>query len=287
MGSDQDLVFQIRAEQRAGRPSVTRIFTAGRGFTGKDGYPISAPGMKGVPFEVETQAQVEAAVRQLADKKVDLVKIWVDDHLGKEKKISIELCQAIIANAHKHGLKVAAHIFYLDDAKKLIEAGLDGLAHSVRDKPVDDELIASLKKRGAWQEAATLTRELSTFVYAKPHPFLNDPFFTRSVAPDVLSTLKNAAYQKRAAADPDLSKYPAFLKTAQQNLKKLVDAGVKFGFGTDTGPPARFQGYFEHWEMELMVEAGLTPSQIITSATRNAAEFLKVSKDLRTLEVGH
>jgi imidazolonepropionase-like amidohydrolase len=242
--------------------------------------------MKGVPYEVETVEQVNKAVAEQAAKKVDLVKIWVDDHLGKEKKIPMELCRAIIAAAQKHGLKVGAHIFYLDDAEKLVDAGLAGLAHSVRDKPVSEALIASMKKKGAWQQAATFTREISTFVYAKPHPFLNDPFFTKSVDKPVLDTLRSAAYQKRAAADPDLSLYPGFLDMAQKNLKKLADAGVKFGFGTDTGPPARFSGYFEHWEMELMAQAGLTTMQIIQAATRNSAEFIGALNSVGTLEAG-
>jgi len=287
MGSDTELALKVRDEQRAGRPNTTRIFTAYRGFTGKGGYPTSAPGMKGVPFEVENVEQVKEAVAELAKRKVDMVKIWVDDHLGKEQKIPIELCRAIIAEAGKHKLRVAAHIFYLDDAKKLVEAGLSGLAHSVRDKPVDDELIALMKKKGAWQAAATFTREMSTFVYAKPHPLLTDAFFTRSVGPDVLNTLKSKAYQDRMAADKDLPKYPVFTETAKKNLKTLVDSGVKYSFGTDTGPPGRFSGYFEHWEMEIMADAGLTPMQIVQSFSKNAAEFLGASKDLGTLERGH
>ena len=285
MGSDGDLVYQIRAEQRGGHPTVARIFTAGRGFTGKAGYPSTVPGMKGVPFEVETAAEVQKDVEQLADKRVDLVKIWVDDHLGREKKISPELCRAIIESAHKHGLKVAAHIFYLEDAKMLVESGLNGLAHSVRDAPVDDALIASLKKHGAWQSSATLTREASTFIYLKSNPVLSDPFFTRGLTPDVMQQMSSPEYRKKVGADPDFAKYPGFLATAKKNLKKLFDAGVKIGFGTDTGPPARFQGSFEHWEMEMMADAGLTPPQIITIATKNSAEFLG-AKDLGTLEPG-
>ena len=286
MGSDQDLVFQVRAEQRAGRPAVSRIFTAGRGFTGRAGYPTTAPGMKGVPFEVGAVGEVQKAVAELADKRVDLVKIWVDDHLGKEKKIPIELCRAIIDNAHRHGLKVAAHIFYLEDAKKLVEAGLDGLAHSVRDKPVDEELIQLLKKKGAWQAAPTLMREVSTFVYAKRAPFLDDPFFARAASPDVIASMGSEAFQTKMAADPDMRLYPGFLETAKKNLKRLVDAGVRFGFGTDTGPPARFAGYFEHEELVHMVESGLSPAQVIQSATKDGAEFLGASKDLGTLEKG-
>ena len=285
MGTDSDLVYQLRAEQRAGRPRMTRIFTAGHGFTGVGGYPTTVPGMKGLPFEVGSKADVDKDVDWLAGKKVDLVKIWVDDHLGRQKKIPLELAKDIIADAHQHHLKVAAHIFYLEDAKALVEAGLDGLAHSVRDKPVDDALIAAMKQHGAFQEAATLTREESVFIFGKPSPLLADPFFTRGVSPTVLATLKSPAYQEKIAADPDFAKYPAFLATAMANLKKLSDSGVKIGFGTDSGPPARFPGYFEQWELQLMVESGLTPAQVITDATHNAAEFLQ-AKDLGTLERG-
>ena len=92
MGSDQELVLKRRAEQRAtGRPKTTRIYTALRGFTGKGGYPTTAQGMKGVPFEVDTPADAKKDVDFLASKKVDLVKIWVDDHFGKEQKIRLDL----------------------------------------------------------------------------------------------------------------------------------------------------------------------------------------------------
>jgi imidazolonepropionase-like amidohydrolase len=285
MGSDQPLVYEVRAEQRSGRPKTTRIFTAGRGFTGKGGYPTTAPGMKGVPYEISTPAEAAKDVAELADHHVDLVKIWVDDHLGRERKIPIDLSKAIIDNAHKHGLKVGAHIFYLNDAKQLVDAGLDGLAHSVRDAPIDDALISSMKQHGAWQQAATLTREVSMFVYGKPAPFLDDPFFQKGVTPDVIKTLKSPEYQAKIRADHDYPKYEGFFETAKKNLKRLADAGVKFGFGTDSGPPSRFPGYFEHWEMQLMVDAGLQPMQVIQAATRNSAEFLR-AKDLGTLESG-
>jgi imidazolonepropionase-like amidohydrolase len=281
MGSDNDVAFKVRAEQRSGRPTYTRVYTAGRGFTGKAGYPTAAPGMKGVPYEVETVEQVKKAVAELAGQKVDLVKIWVDDHFGKDAKIPLNLSKAIISEAHARGLKVAAHIFYLDDAKNLVDAGLNALGHSVRDKPVDDALIASMKKHGAWQAAATFTREVSAYAYATPPAWLDDPFFTRATTPDVIKVLKSPG-QKAVPADP---RFADGLAVAKKNLKRLVDAGVKYGFGTDTGPPARFSGYFEHMEMQLMAEAGLTPMQIIQAASKNSSEFLG-AKDLGTIETG-
>jgi imidazolonepropionase-like amidohydrolase len=142
-----------------------------------------------------------------------------------------------------------------------------------------------MKKHGTWQIASTLSREASMFIYGKPAFFLADPFFAHSVAPDVIQMLTGSSYQKTIAADPHFSRYPKFLQTAERNLKILADAGVKYGMGTDSGPPARFPGYFEHWEMQLMNEAGLTPMQVITASTRNGAEFLRAT-DLGTLEAG-
>ena len=112
LGTDQPLVYQIRQEQRAGRPKMARIFTAGRGFTGKGGYPSVMAGMEGVPFEAATPQEAAAAVDRLASQHPDLVKIWVEDHGGKLPKIPIEISTAIIQAAHRHKLKVVAHTFF-------------------------------------------------------------------------------------------------------------------------------------------------------------------------------
>jgi imidazolonepropionase-like amidohydrolase len=286
LGTDQaPLVYQIRDEQHNGRPVYTRIFTAGKGFTGKAGYPAVVPGMEDTIYEEATPAHAAADVDALAAHHPDLVKIWVDDHLGQDAKIPIAISSAIIQAAHKHDLKVVAHVFYLEDAKQLTKAGVDGLAHSVRDKPVDDELINLMKQHGTWQVAATLERETSMFIYGSPPPFLKDPFFTRAISPEILATLNSAEYQKKVTSDPDFSKYPKFFETAKLNLKREADAGVRYGFGTDSGTPGRFPGYAEHWEAQLMVDAGLSPLQVITAATKSAAEFLGV-KDLGTIEKG-
>ncbi len=281
MGTDKDSIFKIRDEQRAGRPNETRIYTAGQGFVFKGGYG----GLEGVNQGVATVAEVEPAVAAQAAKHVDFIKLWMDDHLGTKKKMPYDIAQAIIESAHRHHLRVVAHIFYLQDARQLVDYGVDGLAHSVRDKPVDKAFIDDMKRHGTWQMAATLSREGSMFVYGQTPPFANDPFFTRSISTDVDAKLKSPAYQEKMRSDPDFGMYPGFLQTAEQNLKTLADAGVPYGFGTDSGPPGRFPGYFAHWEMELMVQAGLTPMEVITAATGSAARFLH-ARDLGTLEMG-
>ena len=123
------------------------------------------------------------------------------------------------------------------------------------------------------------------FAFAPPDPLLSDPFVTRAVPANVQALMKTPAYQQRMRSDPQFKNYPRYLKNAQQNLKRMADAGVKYAFGSDTGPPVRFDGFGEHWELALMVEAGLTPAQVITAATRSGAEFLG-AKDLGTIERG-
>jgi imidazolonepropionase-like amidohydrolase len=285
LGLDSDLIFELRDQQRSSRPTMTRVYTAGQGFAydGGLGGAISFPGVNGAVFT--TVSDVEPAVAEQARKRVDVVKFWTDDNFGKVKRMPYEISKAIIDSAHRHGLRAVAHVFYLEDAKRLTEDGVDGLAHIVRDKPVDQELINSMKRHNTWQIASTLSREVALTAYAKTPDFLSDPFFTRSVTPDVIATLKSAENQQKIAADPNLDKYAQSLAIGKKNIKALADGGVRYGMGTDTGVPGRFQGYFDHLEMQEMVEAGLTPMQVIVAATKSGAEFLN-AKDLGTLQVG-
>jgi imidazolonepropionase-like amidohydrolase len=285
MGSDADLILEVRDEQRRGKVSGARVFTGLQGFTAIDGYPTRAPGMKGVAQEVATAAQARAWVDKIADKNTDIVKMWVDDHHDKEPKLTPALYGAIIDQAHKRKKMAFAHIYELADAKGLVAAGIDMLGHSVRDAEVDAELIAAMKKRNVTY-VATFTREESTFVYADSPAWLDDVFFTKGVSPDVIQALKTSM-KATQAKDPERKINIEGLKMAMRNLKKLSDAGVRIGFGTDTGPPGRFPGYFEHWEMELMAEAGLTPMQIIQAFSKNAAETLGAANELGTLVKGH
>ena len=285
LGSDLDEIFALRGPARPDETPRATVFTAGRGFTGKAGYPAVLPGNAGIPREVDSVEEVRANVAELAKQKVDMVKIWVDDHWGHYKKIRPELTRAIITEAHKNNLRVMAHIFYLEDAKQLAEQGINGFAHSIRDQEIDDALIGTLKQKKIFL-APTLVREESTFIYATPPAFLDDPFFNRLVAPEIIRQLKDPAYGERVRSDPDFSKYPGQLKMGKINLKKMWDAGVTVVFGSDTGPPARFQGFFEHRELELMVEAGLTPAQALQIATSRTAATLGLSRDFGTLAKG-
>ena len=196
-----------------------------------------------------------------------------------------DVYQAVIDEAHKKGLRVAVHLFYLDDAKAVLDAGADFIAHSIRDKDVDDSMVAMLKRRNACV-CPTLTRELSTFVYESTPAWFADPLFLKHADMKAVELLKQPARQEQMKNSKSAQRYKVALARATRNLKKLSDAGVTIAMGTDTGPPARFQGYFELMELEMMAQAGLTPKQVLVSATRDAAKCQKVDKELGTLEAG-
>jgi imidazolonepropionase-like amidohydrolase len=231
---------------------------------------------------------VEEARRQVAEhaaRRVDIIKIRVDDNLGRTEKMAEPVFTAIIEEAHARKLRVAAHLYYLADAKALVRAGLDVLAHSVRDLEVDDEFLSLAKSRGVCL-SPTLAREVSTFVYETTPAFFSDPFFLREVGREAIDELSKPERQAAVRASASAQQYKASLKTAMRNLKRMSDAGVPIALGTDSGASARFQGYFEHMEMDLMAEAGLTPAEILKSATTGAAACMRASNELGSLASG-
>jgi imidazolonepropionase-like amidohydrolase len=266
LGDDQAAGFAVRDAQATPALDRARLFVAG---------PVLAP---------TTVEEARKLVAEDQAMKVDIVKIRVDDNLGTTAKMAPEIYQAVIDEAHKRGMRVAVHLFYLSDAKAVLDAGADFIAHSVRDVDVDEAFAAMLKRRDVCY-CPTLMREVSTFVYESTPPWFSDPLFLKRVDPAVVAQLKEPARQEQMKNSRSAQRYKVALEQASRNLKRLSDAGVTIAMGTDTGPPARFQGYFELMELELMAKAGLTPRQVLASATRDAARCQKIP-DVGTLEPG-
>jgi imidazolonepropionase-like amidohydrolase len=284
LGLNRDLVYEVRDQQRKGSVPGASIFTAGRGIGVANGTPPQpvAPDQSYRPATVE---QARAAVREMAGHKVDIVKIWVDDNFGKFTKMPPEMYKAVIDECHKHGLRVASHVFYLADAKALVAAGVDVLAHSVRDLPVDADLVRALKSRGVFY-IPTLNVDESFFLLAEQPEVMSDEFFAQAVSPELLQMFHSKEYRDKVQANPNVPKAKAALAVAQLNLKTLHDAGVQVAFGTDSGAlPERIPGWGEHHELELMVRAGLSPMDAIVAATQKSAALIKAS-DRGTLEAG-
>jgi imidazolonepropionase-like amidohydrolase len=221
LGQDTgDAPFQIRGEML---PGAARFRTAGRGIT------MPEPGRTEAPYWITTDAEGRKAIQELAAKKVDIVKIWVDDRNGQYKKLTPNLYGAIIQEAHARGLRVTAHIFTLDDAKGLLKAGLDAFAHGM-----------------SWLKGS----------------------------------LPAGDVQKLQDAATDRPPVQAAFAIQARNLARLNAAGVRIALGTDGNTP-----WAAHAEMEDMVAAGMTAAQVITAATRNSAEFMRLT-DMGTIESG-
>jgi imidazolonepropionase-like amidohydrolase len=261
MGIDPgEIPYQVRADPG---PNAALFHIAGRGIA----MPNAGPGAaywRPVAYGVSSEAEARKAVDELAAKKVDLVKIWVDDRNGTVPKLTPPLYRAIIDEAHKHNLRVAAHIFYLADAKELLKSGIDIFAHGIRDTDVDDEVIALFKKHP------------NVFVI----PNLPERETTEADLQFAAETVPASEIQKMRAAIAS-QKFEAVQKAREfygiqaRNLARLYTAGVRIAFGTDSSATI---GWAAHQEMTDMVEAGMTPPQVIVAATRTAAELMKLDQ---------
>jgi imidazolonepropionase-like amidohydrolase len=254
MGTDGYGLLDMRNELI---PSAARFRSAGRGIT------MPEPGRTKVPYWITTPAEGRKAVEEIAGHKADIVKIWVDSRDGKYKKLTPELYGAVIDEAHKRGLRVTAHIFELEDAKGLIRAGVDVFAHGIRDKDVDDEVVAMFKQR--------------------PHLVLTPNLPDRGVKTDLSwlrASLPADEFAKLEKANTDRPKVQALFGIQARNLAKLNAAGTRITLGTDGNRP-----WGPHEEMLDMVSAGMTPMQVIVAATRNSAELLRLA-DAGTLQAG-
>ena len=266
MGTDPDavdqeaIVYQIRADPV---PGAALIRTAGRGMAMPNAGPDRAY-WRPIAYGISTEAEARKAVDELAARKADVVKIWVDDRNGTVPKLPPALYRAVIDEAHKHGLRTVAHIYYLEDAKELLRSGIDGFMHLVRDRDVDDEMIRLLKQH--------------------PNIFVTPNLPDKGTSEDdfalMSETIPAAEVQRlravQAAQTPEAKKKARdFFDLQARNLAKFNAAGVKLALGTDSSTTV---GWDVHQELADMVTAGLTPNQVITAATKTAAEFMKLDQ---------
>jgi imidazolonepropionase-like amidohydrolase len=266
LGGDGPEAFTLRNEQDRAGLDHARLMVAG---------PVLNPADPGTARE---------QVAEVAASGADFVKFRIDDFLGRGRKMAPPIYRAIGEAATQHDIPVAVHIYELEDAFAALELGAKHIAHSVRDRHIDQSFIDRMRESGACY-MPTLTRELSTYVYEREPDFFSDPFFLREIRTEVLSALLDPERQQQLHESTAAQTYKAALPIARSNLKMLADARIPIAMGTDSGPAARFQGYFEHLELWMMADSGLTAEQVLHAATRDAADCLGL-EDTGTLEPG-
>jgi len=259
---------KLRDEQEHGTLDRARVFPAGTSLR-----------------DLKTAEDARAKVDAYADAKASLIKIHIT---GGPNDMTPAVYAALIDQAHKRGLRVAAHMYYLKDAKGLLDAGVDVLAHGVRDQDVDAALIAAMKKRNVGY-IPTFTRDLAVFVYDSTPAFFKDPFFVRHVDAyrREMTMISDPALQEKTRNSKEAQTIKVALQQGSRNMKTLSDAGITIAMGTDTGTNlGQWQGYFEHVELEYMIKAGLTPMQTLVAATGGAAKVMKLDQ-LGTVQKGN
>lgn len=255
LGSDGlDVPLELRDEVI---PGAARYLSAGRGITSPE------PGRSDVPHWVTTTEEARQAVRDEVARNVDIIKIWVDDRDGQYERLSPELYAAVIDEAHQNNMQVAAHIFRLEDAKGLLEAGIDVFAHGVRDQDIDEEFI--------------------DMVRARPNVVLIPNMPSRGVPTDLewlRDSMDASAFEQLQASNIERPEVQDFFGIQARNLARLSEAGMTITMGTDGN-----SFWAPHIEMEDMVASGMSPADVIIAATKNSAELLGYN-ELGTVEAG-
>lgn len=268
----------IRSEA-AGDPELgAQLFGAGAGVGTPDGAPPAANmGLEQDPVARPTNADAaREAVRMQAEAGVDVIKLWVDDMGGQAPAMTPEVYRAAIEEAHRHDLLVAAHIHDLAPAADLVASGVDIIAHGVRDQPIDAALAAAMRDAGTGY-IATLQIDEANYIYAEHPEWLDTPFLRNALPAAVVSQWSDADWRATKLADPATQRARDAVAMNLRNLGTLREAGVAIGFGTDAGAlPHRVAGFAEHRELELMLQAGYTPQQALTVATRDSARLLRL-----------
>jgi imidazolonepropionase-like amidohydrolase len=269
--------YDLQPQAHSGATRTADMFGADKGFGVPDAAPPASMGILDTQvYRPQTPEEARAQVRETAQRHPDLIKIWVDDmHHTVPAKMNPEVYKAVIDEAHANGLRVAAHVYYLEDGRQLVGDSVDILAHGIRDTAVDPEFVKSIKGRGTWY-IPTLGLDESFYVYAEHPEWLQQPFLRRALQPSLAAQLSDAAWRTKVLGDTrTVTAEKQALATNMKNVKTLFDAGVNVGFGTDSGAtPLRIAGFAEHRELKLLTQAGLTPLQAIQTATKNAAALL-------------
>ena len=255
--SDEALAFQLRD---AVIPNAAQFLTSGRGIAGT---PMAGPqqGYRlGIPRGALTESAGRAAVQELAAHGVSLVKIWVDDRGGAVPKVEPNVYRAIIDEAHARGMQVTAHLgttSALEDAKDLLRAGIDGFAHTVRDRDIDDEYMTLVRQHP----------EVWTIPNLPGSPVTIDdlPWLSETLPPFEIDNLRRQIERQNATGQNDLFELQC------RNLARNHEAGMLIGMGTDSGTSV---AWTTHTELRDMVSCGLSPMEAIVAATRVNADIL-------------
>jgi len=259
--ADQELAYQLRDEVI---PNAARFLTVGKGIAGTPiAGPIGEPRL-GIPYGARTEKEGRDHVRELHARGVHFVKIWVDDRNGEVPKIQPNVYRAIIGEAHGSGMEVLAHISRttaLADAKDLLQAGVDGFVHVVRDRDVDDEYLAIVKSHPkVWTGPNMPVPPTKSTVDS----------LAETLPPVQIERMRAQLQRREGPGNPANELFELHCR----NLRKIHDVGMVIGLGTDgTG-----DGFGPHEQIDAYTHCGMTPMQAIVAGAGTNARILHLDR---------
>ena len=279
IGSDSPERVAFLLEANAGRPDFPRTYTAGLGFSRPGGFNAAG---RNAPA---TEDEARALVRDQIALGVHFVKMWVNEVDEPGLKITPEIRSAIIDEAIRNGAIPVAHIDDEVDGRQLVQAGLRDLLHStvltfgpgagvpVNDPAPSPEFIQMCLDNGV-SFTPTLSIVQNNWHFAEHPELLDDPALRaafNAYNPDALAGWDDPARRADVVDAPGFEDRKAAFRQVQDFVKTMHDAGVKVALGNDAGTANVPFGWAIHHEMELYVEAGLTPMDAIVAATATGA----------------
>jgi imidazolonepropionase-like amidohydrolase len=241
-------------------------------------------------IKITSADEARALVRRELERKPDFIKVWFIHRQGDDLAAQEAIVKAAADAAHAAGVRLAVHATELVVAKAALRVGADFLVHSVDDAVVDEEFLA-LAKRNRALYCPTLFVTLG-YRYALSNTWQPTEAERRLADPQILAAMNDLqrmpseTIPERVAKAMNQLSPPKPSALAMQNLRKVWDAGIPVVMGTDAGNIGTLHGPSVFREMEMMAQAGLTPLQVLRSATSNGARAMGMEREIGTLAPG-
>jgi len=267
-------------------PGAALFRTAGPGIAWPGSGAQGHPSRMDVSYPVSTVEEAKAAVDDYVAMKPLFVKIWVDDRGGTKKTLTPPLYRAVVEEAHKYNVPVGVHNVTLANAKELMRAGVEGWLHvpARGGEEADDELVSIVKERIAkkdhpdiWMTPSLITAWMDTQGGTRPE-WLDDPLLQAAYSSHDIEEHWGNPLKKMTPAE--VARARRSFESDARSAMKLRAAGITVVNGTDTGQTRFWIGFFDHLDLESMVAMGMTPSEAIVAATRDAAAAARVNTGL-------
>jgi imidazolonepropionase-like amidohydrolase/ABC-type multidrug transport system permease subunit len=275
---DPESLSRLRAFVASAQQRSPRVFFAGASITAPGGHPAElfgfVPGLADMlTRQVSTPDEARAAVKDLASRDVDLIKLVLEPGFPGHpmKRLDRECFKAAVEEAKERGLKVTVHVGTDEDARVAIEDGADGIEHAARG--LTRETIALM---AAKRVTFTPTLTVYDFDWKRGLADGRDSSSARLVIPEVLEGLRDPkGFFATMAGDPDTIRGLGLTFTqGLAAVEEAARAGVPILAGSDAGNPATFHGSSLIHELELLARAKVPLAEVLFAATSRPANRL-------------